>query len=212
MASKKKNMGKNQRDRLKKQKNRSLVPTNPSSSSPDGTDTDTELAPEKISLDVTNYSAVSKLSTNLRMSELVKERVSVDDKGRKLRVIMGGEKDMNEFIKRLEDEAKLQAQLTRISTRFNALRSCQPDDPEVHQIGDSINELMASSKGMIFDAGGMRKRSRVPAYPGTLKLALDRENPMYDALSLQMDAFLALEDITAKIEHVRSRMREKNGQ
>ena len=26
---------------------------------------------------------------------------------------------MNEFIKRLEDEAKLQTQLTRISTRFN---------------------------------------------------------------------------------------------
>ncbi|KAI8223973.1 hypothetical protein K4K54_005614 [Colletotrichum sp. SAR 10_86] len=211
MASKKKNMGKNQRDRLKKQKNRSLVSTNASYSS-NGTDTDTESAPETTTLDVTNYSAVSKLSTNLRMSELVKERVSVDDKGRKLRVIMGGEKDMNEFIKRLEDEAKLQAQLTLISTHFNALRSCQPDDPEVRQIGDSINELMASSKGMIFDAGGMRKRSKVPAYPGTLKLALDRENPMYDALSLQMDAFLALEDITAKIEHVRSRMPEKNGQ
>ncbi|KAI8236615.1 hypothetical protein K4K55_003752 [Colletotrichum sp. SAR 10_96] len=212
MASKKKNMGKNQRDRLKKQKNRSLVPSNPSPSSPDGTDTDTELAPEKISLDVTNYSAVSKLSTNLRMSELVKERVSVDDKGRKLRVIMGGEKDMNEFIKRLEDEAKLQAQLTRISARFNTLRSSQPDEPQISQIGDSINELMASSQGLIFDAGGMRKRSRVPVYPGTLKLALDRENPMYDVLSLQMDAFLALEDIAEKIEHVRSRMREKNGQ
>lgn len=77
---------------------------------------------------------------------------------------------MNEFIKRLEDEAKLQAQLTRISTRFNALRSFQPNWPEACQIGDSINELMASSKGMIFDAGGMRKRSRVSAYPGTLKL------------------------------------------
>lgn len=77
---------------------------------------------------------------------------------------------MNEFIKRLEDEAKLQAQLTRISTRFNALRSSQSNWPEARQIGDSINELMASSKGMIFDAGGMRKRSKVPAYPGTLKL------------------------------------------
>lgn len=42
--------------------------------------------------------------------------------------------------------------------------------------------------------------------------ALDRENPMYDALSLQMDAFLALEEIAAKIEHVRSRMPERNGQ
>ncbi|KAF4824982.1 hypothetical protein CGCSCA5_v000664 [Colletotrichum siamense] len=213
MASKKKNMGKNQRDRLKKQKNRSLVSTNASSSSsPNGTDTDTESAPETTTLDVTNYSAVSKLSTNLRMSELVKERVSVDDKGRKLRVIMGGEKDMNEFIKRLEDEAKLQARLTRISIRFNALRSSKSDDPEIRKIGDSINELMASTKGLIYDAGGPRKRSRVPAYPGTLKLALDRENPMYDVLSLQMDAFLALEDIAAKIEYVRSRMREEKGQ
>ncbi|KAF3808637.1 hypothetical protein GCG54_00006503 [Colletotrichum gloeosporioides] len=213
MASKKKNMGKNQRDRLKKQKNRSLVPTNaPSSFSPDGTDTDADSTHEKTTLDVTNYSAVSKLSTNLRMSNLVKERVSVDDKGRKLRVIMGGEKDINEFIKRLEDEAKLQTQLTRISTRFNALRSSQPDDPEVRKIGNSINGLMASTKGLIFDAGGARKRSRVPAYPGTLKLALDRENPMYDALSLQMNAFLALEDIAAKIEHVRSRVREKDDQ
>lgn len=77
---------------------------------------------------------------------------------------------MNEFIKRLEDEAKLQTRLTRISTRFNALRSSQPDDPEIRKIGDSINELMASTKGLIFDAGGRRKRSRVPANPGTLKL------------------------------------------
>ncbi|KAK2744726.1 hypothetical protein CKAH01_18336 [Colletotrichum kahawae] len=212
MASKKKNMGKNQRDRLKKQKNRSLVPTNPSSSSPDGTDSDPESTPEKTDLDVTNYSAVSKLSTNLGMSNLVKEKVSVDEKGRKLRVIMGGEKDMNEFIKRLEDEAKLQTRLTRISTRFNALRSSQPDDPEIRKIGDSINELMASTKGLIFDAGGRRKRSRVPAHPGTLKLTLDRENPMYDALSLQMQTYLAVEDISEGIEHVRSGMREKNGQ
>lgn len=143
MAQKKKKAGKRERDRRKKQKAKSVVHTKPEP--PDGADTtlpDEPLAPR--GLDVTDYGNVSNLSANMGMGGRVTEKVAVDERGRKLRVVMGGEKVgrrpvcrdgnrkeltparlqvMNEFGKRVDEENEVQARLDRIAVKFNAARA-----------------------------------------------------------------------------------------
>ncbi|KAF9877538.1 hypothetical protein CkaCkLH20_05238 [Colletotrichum karsti] len=218
MASKKSNLGKRQRDRLKKQKAKSVVPTRPDTPESDPVPDE----PPVPGLDVTNYSDVSNLAANMGMGGQVKEMVAVDSKGRKLRVVMGGEKVMNEFSKRMDEENEVQGKLDHIAAKFNAARAAaygagakkmsqaevSKAKKELAEVVDEIGDVLQTDVAYRLLVQGQRKTF----YSDRMKLVLHREEPGYKAPSLKREEPLrrAISRIEGKIDAVASRLDGKH--
>ncbi|KAF6803351.1 hypothetical protein CMUS01_15106 [Colletotrichum musicola] len=205
----KKTMGKRQRDRLKKaqakKEQAAAAAANPTySQAASFNDRPSSGPPTRVQeLDPGTYNNVEFLTNTMGMGDCVAESVTVDRKGRRLRVMMGTEPNMDLLSQRLHDEKEFQTRLDRLSELFNGLlsdipiQSIRPDLEAQYmsalgEVNMNLHTMLSQSHGNIENdycnsQGAMLFRG----HPSYIKLVLARHYDRYNFARLQGDGVLA---------------------
>ncbi|TDZ39314.1 hypothetical protein CTRI78_v010622 [Colletotrichum trifolii] len=196
--AKKKTHGKKQRDRLKKRKAKEDATANL-----DGN-----------GLFESVYSSVSSLIESMGVEGSVKESVTMDNSGRKLRVIMGGQKEMQELSKRMAEEQQIEQRLKLLSSQFNNLNhTVYKTYGQIH-LKDEVNDLRASISELLFIGNGhvtngYNTGCHIQKYPTKLSLILARHKQHYRVPGAPLcNKLVKIEDIVTLL-HVKVRQEKE---
>ncbi|KAF6834452.1 hypothetical protein CPLU01_04917 [Colletotrichum plurivorum] len=207
----KKTMGKRQRDRLKKAQAKREATTaaaaaNPTYSQATSFNTRPSSGPTTSrvqELDPGTYNNVKFLTNSMGMGDCVAESVTVDHKGRRLRVMMGTESIMDLLSQRLHNEKKFQSRLDRITELYNGLfddiilienthpgAAAQPLF-KFREINTNLYAMLSRSDGNIEnDYYHSQGPTAFQGYPSQIKLVLARGYEHYNFARLQSNSGL----------------------
>ncbi|KAF6799393.1 hypothetical protein CSOJ01_12536 [Colletotrichum sojae] len=210
MASKK-TMGKRQRDRLKKAQAKKEQAAAAAANPTFGQATSFNARPSSgpttsrvQELEPGTYNNVEFLTNAMGMEGCVAESVTVDRKGRRLRVMMGTEPIMDLLSQRLHEEKKFQSRLDYMTELFNSLlddilliqSTLGPDAAaqplsKLSDIHLQIYTMLSCSYGNI-ENGNNKSRGALSfrSYLSQIRLVLARHYERYNFARLQGDSGL----------------------